>query len=92
MKLSASDSTIAFEAAILLKLTLEYHAPKVTMVRGATMSRGARSFFSTALFLPSLSAYFFPYLFLDIAPLRRFNRMRLFWGVKYFKRTDKFRK
>ncbi|XP_039737051.1 maestro heat-like repeat-containing protein family member 9 [Pteropus medius] len=32
MKLSASDSTIAFEAAILLKLTLEYHAPKVTMV------------------------------------------------------------
>ncbi|XP_015441628.1 maestro heat-like repeat-containing protein family member 9 [Pteropus alecto] len=31
-KLSAPDSTIAFEAAILLKLTLEYHAPKVTMV------------------------------------------------------------
>nr|KAF6397348.1 maestro heat like repeat family member 9 [Rousettus aegyptiacus] len=32
MKLSAPDSAIALEAAILLKLTLEYHAHKVTMV------------------------------------------------------------
>ncbi|XP_037662834.1 maestro heat-like repeat-containing protein family member 9 [Choloepus didactylus] len=32
MKLSASDYTIASEAATMLKLTLEYHADKVTMV------------------------------------------------------------
>lgn len=80
MKLSAPDSAIALEAAILLKLTLEYHAHKVTMVRGVTMSGGARSCFSQVLFLPLLYAYFFSYVFLDIASLGRFNQMRVFFG------------
>lgn len=54
MKLSAPDSAFAFEAATLLKLTLECHAHRVTMVRGGTASGGARSCFPKVLFASAL--------------------------------------
>ena len=65
MKLSVPDQTTASEAAIILKLTLECNAHKVTMVRYFTMSGRVQSTFSNGLFLPlfmstSFHIYFLP--------------------------------
>ena len=66
MRLSAPDQTTASKAATILKLTLEYYAHKVTMVRYLTMSRGVQNAFSNGLLLPLLYAYFFSHIFLAI--------------------------
>lgn len=88
MKLSAPDQTTASEAATILKLTLEYYAHKVTMVRYLTMSRGVQNVFSNGLLLSLLYAYFFSYIFLAIVHYVTSIK----WGfcVKYFKHTEKF--
>lgn len=51
MRLSSSNCVTAFEASTMLKMTLEYHAHKVTMVRYLTMSKGTQILFSKVFLL-----------------------------------------
>ena len=56
MRLSATDHKTASEAAIMLKLTLEYHAHKITMVRYLTMNGRMQSLLFNVLSLSLLFA------------------------------------
>lgn len=91
MTLSSPNYVTALKASTILKLTLEYYAHKVTMVRYLTMSRG-HGFYSLTLFSSCLSYMLLLFLCISCCySVCRFDQMRGLF-CKIFQAYRTFRK